>query len=138
MGGTISLSGIPANALLFTNSSGNLTGLSALGVDDSGNLLVGTTTAQEQLTIDGAIYIGEETPATTSGRLYRVGADLFWNGSLVAASSSANWSINAGNVYRPTGSVGTGTSSPSRSLAVVGDAIITGALYDNSSNPGSN
>ena len=128
--GTISLSGLPVNALLFTNSSGAMTAVSGLNVDDSGNLLIGTTTAQEQLTVATPIYLADATPSTTANRLYSIAGSLYWNGSIIAASSSANWSASAGNVYRPTGSVGIGTSSPAAELAVVGDIALTGGIYD--------
>ncbi len=137
LGGTITITDIPVNALLFTNSAGVLSGVSGLGVDDAGNLLLGTTTAQEQLTVAGPVFIGDATPTTTTNRLYSIAGSLYWNGSIVAASSSANWTASAGNVYRPTGSVGIGTSSPAAALAVVGDIALTGGIYDSSYSLGS-
>ena len=136
--GNISLTGLPANALLFTDSAGNMSALSSLSVDDSGNLLIGTTTAQERLTVDGPIYLADSTPATTANRLYSIGGSLYWNGSIVTASSSANWSTVGGNVYRPTGSVGIGTTSPYAELSVVGDIALTGGIYDSGASLGTN
>ena len=136
--GTVNLSGFTTNALLFTDSSGNISSLSSLSVDDAGNLLIGTTSVQERLTVDGPIYLGDSSPTTTTNRLYSIGGSLYWNGSIIVASSSSNWSTSGGNVYRPTGSVGIGTSSPYAELSVVGNIALTGGLYDSNATRGSN
>lgn len=121
---------------------GNLTAGGGLSVD-SGTLYVdavnnrvgvGTTTPQEMLSVAGAvgidesIYLKDHTPSSGVSRLYNLGGDLYWNGAPIVASSTGNWTGLGGNVYRLTGNVGIGTSTPTSQLTVVGDGLFTGGL----------
>ncbi len=86
----------------------------------------GTTTPNELLTLVGAMYLGESTPAISDNRLYNFGGDLYWNGSAITSSTTANWSAAAGDVFRLTGGVGIGTSTITDTFVVDGTASFTG------------
>ena len=81
---------------------------------------VGTTSPSEILTVDGAIYLDESLPTNITNRLYNLGGNLYWNGSVVTSSTTSNWSTLLGNAYRLTGNVGIGTSTPNDTLSVIG------------------
>ncbi|PIR40325.1 MAG: hypothetical protein COV33_00350, partial [Candidatus Zambryskibacteria bacterium CG10_big_fil_rev_8_21_14_0_10_34_34] len=86
-------------------------------------LSVGTTTRQDALTLDGAFYIEASSPANTYSRLYNTSGDLYWNGSIIAGVAVGNWSTDGTNVYRTSGAVGIGTTSPYAKLSVVGPVV---------------
>ncbi|MCD5382500.1 MAG: hypothetical protein LR017_04325, partial [Candidatus Pacebacteria bacterium] len=97
--------------------SGALTGTSGTFT----TLGVGTTSPSDTLAVDGAVYLADITaPTDATNRLYNVGSDLFWNGNTLSASTTGNWSASGGDVYRLTGNVGIGTSSPASTLDVWG------------------
>ena len=129
--GTTTLSGLTAERLLQTSAAGTLAATPFMVRNDS--LLIGTTTPQEALTLDGALYLADHTPSVGSNRLYNVGGSLYWNGSIVTSSSTANWSGSGGDVYRLTGNVGVGLSSPSVRLHTDGGDV---RFNDSSDNPG--
>ena len=131
----------------FNELSGPLTvteatSLSTLGVSSTSTLAtltatqaaIGTTTLRDTLTLDGALYLAATTPAQTASRLYNQSGALYWNGSLVTSSTTGNWSGNGTDVFRLTGNVGIGTSTPEEQLHVVGRTKATGQVQvDNSS-----
>ena len=81
-------------------------------------LAVGTTTRQDILTLDGALYIESSSPADTYSRLYNTSSDLYWNGSLIAGAGVGNWTTDGTSVWRATGNVGIGTTTPSAKLTI--------------------
>ena len=71
-------------------------------------------------TITGTLYLASTTPTLTTNRLYNTGDSLYWNGSLVTSSTTGSWTTDGTNVYRTTGNVGIGTTTPSSLLTVEG------------------
>ena len=95
----------------------------------AGALTVGTTTTNAALTIDGATYLASiSAPASTSSLLYNLGGELYWAGSVIGGPSIGAWSTDGTNVWRSSGMVGIGTTTPSYSLSVAGSGLITGGL----------
>ncbi|MCB9812705.1 tail fiber domain-containing protein [Candidatus Nomurabacteria bacterium] len=86
----------------------------------SGWFGVGTSSPSDVLSVSGAIYLGSAAPSNITNRLYNVSGDLYWNGSILSGSSTANWSAVAGDVFRLTGNVGIGTSTPGDTLTIAG------------------
>ena len=74
------------------------------------------------VSIAEAIELSAFAPADTTNLLYSDGTDLYWNGSSITSSASS-WSTSGGNVYRSTGNVGIGTSSPYAKLSVAGQVV---------------
>jgi hypothetical protein len=89
----------------------------------SGDATLATTTIAE-LTIEDTIAFNDATPPTTTNLLYRQGAELFWNGSAVTGSTTGAWTVAGSDVYRLTGNVGVGTSTPASTLDVWGDVRV--------------
>jgi hypothetical protein len=87
---------------------------------DSGKVGIGTSSPSELLSVNGAIYIASSTPAVGASRLYNNQGDLYWNGNLIAGGAVGNWTGADGNVYRTSGNVGIGTTSPFATLSVAG------------------
>lgn len=123
--GDTTLTGLTSNALLFTDGAGVLTA-SPLFTIHNNRLGIGTTSPSELLTVEGAIYLGSEMPASIANRLYNVAGDLYWNGAVLSGSSTASWMISGGNAYRMTGSVGIGTTTPVSLLSVEGPGFFGG------------
>lgn len=119
--GTITMSGLTTTALLYPNANGILTAASGLSVINN-NLTIGTSTAYEKLTVDGPIYLGSEVPTTTASRLYNSAGSLYWAGNLVAGAAVGSWTASGGDVYRASGNVGIGNTSPTYKLSVVGSS----------------
>jgi len=84
--GEIEVSDLTVNALLYPNASGILSAAVGLSLIDN-NFVIGTSTAYENLTADGPIYIGSEVPTTTTNRLYNSSGSLYWAGNLVAGAA---------------------------------------------------
>jgi hypothetical protein len=83
-----------------------------------------------------SIFIPASTPISTASRLYNTAGDLYWNGSLIAGAAAGTWNSNGSDVYRLTGNVGVGTSSPAGKLGVYSDesGSVTTATF--SADPG--
>ncbi|MCR4274730.1 MAG: right-handed parallel beta-helix repeat-containing protein [Candidatus Campbellbacteria bacterium] len=126
--------------------SNNLSALSAnidsgtLVIDDINNRVgVGTTSPTDTLSVNGPVYLVNTTPGATGNRLYSDSlGDLYWSGNLVGGGAVGTWTSAGGDVYRPTGNVGIGTTSPYAKLSVAGDLALTGGLYDNNATRGTN
>ncbi|MDD2935391.1 MAG: hypothetical protein PHX25_02865, partial [Candidatus Pacebacteria bacterium] len=95
---------------------------------------VGTSTPTDTLSINGATYLAPiSAPAVTTDRLYNISNDLYWGGNLVSGSAVGVWASNGTDVWRASGNVGIGTSSPASAykLSVQGDTYIKGNLRVN-------
>ena len=93
---------------------------------DSVNNRVGiaSSSPSETLSVNGAAYFSQiSAPSVTTDRLYNSSGDLYWNGNLVGSASVGNWTSLAGNVYRSSGNVGIGTTSPYARLSVAGETV---------------
>lgn len=99
---------------------------------------VGTTTPSDTLALDGPFYIAQITaPAVTTDRLYNDGGDLYWNGALIGGGGVGSWSSNGTDVYRASGNVGIGTSSPYAKLSITNTGTGPSFLVADSADPDS-
>ena len=135
LSGALTLPDITTNLLLYANSSGVLSAATGLNITNN-SLTIGTTTAHEKLTVDGPVYLGSNTPASTQNRLYNTSGSLYWNGSVVAGASVGSCNTNGTDVYRLTGNVGIGTSTPQSKLSVIGDGYFSGNVGIGTTAPG--
>ncbi|AKM84459.1 MAG: hypothetical protein UR58_C0001G0743 [Candidatus Campbellbacteria bacterium GW2011_OD1_34_28] len=95
---------------------------------------IGSTTPSDTLSINGATYLAPiSAPSITTDRLYNISNDLYWGGNLLSGSAVGNWTSNGTDVWRASGNVGIGTSSPSSDyrLSVQGNTYIKGNLRVN-------
>src|SRR3989344_5189766 len=82
---------------------------------------VGSTTPSDSLSVNGATYLAPiSAPSVTTDRLYNISNDLYWGGNLLSGSAVGNWTSNGTDIWRPSGNVGIGTTSPYTKLAVDG------------------
>ncbi len=96
---------------------------------NSGNVGVGTTSPTDLFSVGGVVYIASTTsPSVATNRLYNSFGDLYWNGNLLSSGSIGTWTSSGGNVYRGSGFVGIGSTTPFVTLAVGGDAYVDGNL----------
>ena len=118
---------------LFENS-----GSEKMRITSTGNVGIGTTSPSDKLHIEGdstpTIKI-VDTTNTTITELYSNNFDTY-----LANESSGRVLIRTGGsngfVVNSSGNVGIGTTIPSQKLDVVGNARITGAIYDSNNEPG--
>ncbi|MEM9336884.1 MAG: hypothetical protein AAGA35_03455 [Patescibacteria group bacterium] len=120
----------------------------------AGSLGIGTTSTQYQIDV-GAFSTGDKIMRLASFGGFNTGFRLMENSDSTGFSVQYNGDASANQfqilrhnnnqagvvsmvIERDDGNVGIGTTSPTRLLSVAGDAIITGALYDNSNSAGSN
>ncbi|MEZ5812463.1 MAG: tail fiber domain-containing protein [Rhizobiaceae bacterium] len=91
----------------------------------TGNTTLATATLSH-LVLDGTAYLSPiAAPSVTTNRLYNTGGDLYWAGSLIGGGSVGSWATDGTDVWRLSGNVGIGTSSPAAPLHVLGtDAAI--------------
>ncbi|HRH26459.1 MAG TPA: hypothetical protein PLF31_03265, partial [Candidatus Paceibacterota bacterium] len=75
------------------------------------------------------------SPADTTNSLYNDGGDLYWQGTLLAGGIVGTWDSNGTDVYRSTGNVGIGSTTPGYLLSVAGTSRFTGAsIFDSTVN----
>jgi hypothetical protein len=78
------------------------------------------------ITVNGGITLNDITPpATTTDLLYNDLGDLYWAGNLIAGGAVGTWTSNGTDVYRTSGNVGMGTTTPSQLLTIGDNAYIT-------------
>src|SRR3989338_4132078 len=141
-GGSITSSSIGGTSGSFSGSvtfgeSIDVTGSASFSSDanfDSGTLFVDATSNRvgvspsspsDTLAVNGNLFLGEVTaPSVTVSRLYNSGGDLYWNWSIISAAASGNWTGLSGNVYRATGNVGVGTTTPYAKFSVEGSSAL--------------
>jgi hypothetical protein len=68
----------------------------ALDVGGNG-LFSGTVSATGLITAATGVTLQQNTPATTTDKLYNIGGNLYFNGLQLATSTSADWTIADGN-----------------------------------------
>src|SRR3989344_4984379 len=138
-GGTISGTTISGTTLTVSSAtfSGNLTvsgtatstfagdsnfDAGTLYIDSLNNRVgVGTSSPTDTFSVNGPIFLANSSPSATTNRLYSdTSSNLTWNGSVIGGASTGNWTLSGGNVYRATGNVGIGTTSPYAALSVEG------------------
>lgn len=85
-----------------------------------------SATMNGETTFNSSLVLVSGTPSQTSNRLYNNGSNLYWNGSVLGSSGAGTWTSSASDVYRLTGKVGIGTSTPSAILSVSGAALFGG------------
>jgi hypothetical protein len=115
-----------------------LTATSSTASSFAGSLGIGTTSPSDVFAVNGPIYLANVTPAATTNRLYSNAGSLYWAGSLIGGGSVGNWSTDGTNVWRATGSVGIGTTSPFAALSVNGNGYFTGNVNVGGINTASN
>jgi hypothetical protein len=118
-------------------SVGDITGLSMLSVDASGDVKLGEF-ANSVIVYPG-LTLDDNVPSTTSNVLYNDGGDLMWNGVTVIQSGAAQAvdgsgtasyvarftdtnTLGTGIIYDNGTNVGIGTASPSYKLDILGSS----------------
>ncbi len=113
----------------YFNSAGNrghdfvtndgVTVESRMRIIGNGNVGIGTSTPSQKLEVNGAVKIGDYTLPSIDGA---DGQFLKTNGSGSVSWSDDNtltyWTENSGSVFRSTGNVGIGTSTPANKLDI--------------------
>jgi len=126
--------GITASSYLALTGgtlSGNVTfDTDTLYIDSLNNRVgVGTSSPTDTFSVNGPIFLTNVAPANTSNRLYANASDLYWAGNLIGGATTANWTSDGTNAWRPTGNVGIGTTSPYASLSVAGATGVVANIF---------
>ncbi|MDO8668152.1 MAG: WD40 repeat domain-containing protein, partial [bacterium] len=121
-------SGTGTNQLVnFVNSAST----TLFTILENGNVGIGTSSPSDLLSLNGAMYFAPiSAPAVTTDRLYNLGSNLYFGGALVGGATTGTWTLNGPDIYRPTGNVGIGTSSPYAKLTVWGSGDGTNQLVN--------
>src|SRR3989344_3393191 len=140
-GGTISGTTISGTTLTVSSGtfSGNLTvsgtatstfagdsnfDAGTLYIDSLNNRVgVGTSSPTDTFSVNGPIFLANSSPSITANRLYSSSNNLYWAGSLIGGATPGTWDTDGTHVWRPTGNVGIGTTSPYAKLSVVGEVV---------------
>src|SRR3989339_612717 len=125
-GGQLSITGTATSTLAGDTAFDTNT----LYVDSLNNRVgVGTSSPTDTFSLNGPAYLAQvSAPANTSNRLYNTAGDLYWAGSLIGGASTGNWATDGTSVWRPSGNVGIGTTSPFAKLSVAGNGYFDGTL----------
>ena len=84
---------------------------------------VGTSSPSDTLSVNGPVFLANSSPSITANRLYSSSNNLYWAGSLIGGATTGTWDTDGTHVWRPTGNVGIGTTSPYAKLSVVGEVV---------------
>ena len=112
-------------------------------VTTSGTLLLPTLnngTLSGTSTFNGPLALSAITaPSQTNSLLYNTAGSLYWSGGLIAGATVGTWTSDGTNIYRTSGNVGIGSTTPGEALSVVGNGAFTGdvtanAFYGDGSN----
>jgi len=87
-------------------------------------------------TVEGSVLLSDNlsAPATTTNKLYAQGGDLYYGGNLIGGATTGNWASNGTDVWRASGKVGIGTTSPLSKLTI--GSLSTGLALQVVNNPG--
>ncbi|MEK7180213.1 MAG: hypothetical protein AAB706_01950, partial [Patescibacteria group bacterium] len=136
-GGSISAATFSGTTVTGTTISGTNGSFSTLTVSatttidtdtfviDPGNnrVGIGTSSPSDTLSVNGPIFLANTSPSNTANRIYANGGDLYYAGSLIGGATTGNWATDGTSVWRVTGNVGIGTTSPYAKLSVVGETV---------------
>ncbi|HSK14266.1 MAG TPA: hypothetical protein VK907_13690, partial [Phnomibacter sp.] len=98
-----------------------ITSLGLTQILNAQNVGIGTNTPTQKLDIDGQIRIRGGAPGAGKVLTSAVDGTATW----ATPASGSNWTLLNGNVYRPTGNVGIGISTPSQTLHINSAAVNT-------------
>ena len=114
-----------AGSLPYYEEAGStLSATTTIVISPLGYFGIGTTSPSDTLAINGATYLAPiSAPGVATDRIYNVAGNLYWNGADISSGASASWSALGADVYRLTGNVGVGTTSPYAKLSVVGETV---------------
>jgi hypothetical protein len=115
-----------SNKMKWSTDSANLT-TTKMTLTTGGDLGIGTTSPSYKLDVNGTMHIGSAlyvgTPSPSAGSSGQVltstgGGAMAW--TTVSSGSSSPWTVSGSDIYRSSGKVGIGTSTPVRYLDVDG------------------
>ena len=89
--------------------------------DADGQLLMQVNDEGENISSVTIPSCGTSAPTSTLNKLYNIDGELQWNSGPLAMGDGSFWTLNSGNVYRSSGNVGIGTTTPTANLHVGGD-----------------
>jgi hypothetical protein len=119
------------------------TSQSAIAVTSEGAVGIGTASPTQKLdiagsaTVSGNLGIGTTSPTAKLEVIGTAKATEFVGGGsgLTGLLPDTDWVVSEPNVYRATGNVGIGTTSPSQKLHVAGNAVFSGNVGIGTTSP---